>query len=182
MKLHIDAARGGNEMKYVGLVREERLPEIRAALESQIYEWWDGSADAPPKERPPVRVAELDAESIGLSILAMRAGKPIFPLEVILKRFPDDAEERKKVNELRTAFEAEYGAEAVQTGSAAQPNPGAARASALCDYSIDEGLTPLDTTRHVDLASVPCADFAEQRHGSSVYYDVDSSNFSARLV
>lgn len=66
-----------------------------------------------------------------------------------------NAEERKKVNELRTAFEAEYGAEAVQTGSAAQPNPGAARASALCDYSIDEGLTPLDTTRHVALLQCP---------------------------
>ena len=49
MKLHIDAARGGNEMKYVGLVREEGLPEIRA-----VYEGWDGSPDAPPKERPPV--------------------------------------------------------------------------------------------------------------------------------
>lgn len=122
MKLHIDAARGGNEMKYVGLVREDRLQEIRAALESQIYDWWDDSPDAPAKERPPVRVAPLDAESVGLTILAMRAGKPIFPMEVILQRFPEGAEERKKINALRTAFETEYGAEGVQTGSVAQPN------------------------------------------------------------
>ena len=27
--------------KYVGLVREEKVSELRSALESQVYNWWE---------------------------------------------------------------------------------------------------------------------------------------------
>ena len=41
LKTLLDTAATGHKMEYVGLIREEKLPDIRSALESQVYDSWE---------------------------------------------------------------------------------------------------------------------------------------------
>lgn len=41
LKTLLDPAATGHQMQYVGLVREEKLGDIRTALESQVYDSWE---------------------------------------------------------------------------------------------------------------------------------------------
>ena len=37
----LDAPNSGTSFKYVGMVREDKVSEIRSAIESQVYEKWE---------------------------------------------------------------------------------------------------------------------------------------------
>lgn len=37
----LDAPNSGTSFKYVGMVREDKVPEIRSAIESLVYEKWE---------------------------------------------------------------------------------------------------------------------------------------------
>ena len=45
LKTLLDPAATGQKMQYVGLIREEKLPDIRTALESQVYDSWETCAN-----------------------------------------------------------------------------------------------------------------------------------------
>lgn len=150
-------------MVYVGLLRDHQMSEVRAALESEVYKHWDQSSEAPPKERPATTTAPLSQSGLGLELLAVSNNRPVFPLDMILQRFPQDAAERATVTKLKQEFDAEFGGGGPAASHAASEAAGPIRASGVCDFSIDEGLCPLDLSRDVDLAATPLADFQEKR-------------------
>ena len=41
MEKLLDAPNSGTSFKYVGMVREDKVPEIRSSIESQVYEKWE---------------------------------------------------------------------------------------------------------------------------------------------
>lgn len=94
----------------------------------------------------------------------MTRGKPVFPLTVLMNRFNDGSGEQNAIKEMKKAFETEFGGAEVGAtgGGGGLPN---LRASATCDYTVDEGLRPLDVSRCVDLACKPIAEFTVERLG-----------------
>ncbi|CAK9097688.1 FO synthase subunit 1, partial [Durusdinium trenchii] len=117
-------AKDGDSKKfvYVGFVRDEKITDLRAALESQVYESWEAC---------PVQ-------------------------------FNEGSEERAEIAALQAEFEKEFGG----TSPGSTKGGDAHRASALCDFSIDEGLRPLDCKRVVDLPAKPISDFSDERLGA----------------
>ncbi|CAK9115980.1 unnamed protein product, partial [Durusdinium trenchii] len=138
----------GENLKYMAFVREENEKDLRLALESQIYDHWDASRDAPPKQRPQPASEEKD---FTLEILAMQSGKPVFPEQVLTDRFADSSEYKKEVLKLKKIFEDKYGAPAAGAGPPTVDS-GPCRVSGQCDFSIDDGLSPVDTSRTVSLS------------------------------
>ncbi|CAK9076028.1 unnamed protein product [Durusdinium trenchii] len=161
------AARSKVAMQYVGLVKEDKLTELRSTLESRIYDHWetclyDNNADSPPKERPPTSTAAPTAETMGLSLVALTRGKPTFPLSVLLGRFQNDSPEQEEVKQLQKQFLEEFGEAGDPTARTTTPS----RAHGVCDYTVDEGLKPLDTSRTVNLTAIPVASFTGERLGA----------------
>ena len=115
---------------------------------------------SPPAERPPSTTADPSAETMGLKIIAVSRGKPVFPTSVMMDRFEAGSFEQNEVQKLKEAFEAEFGAENANQSS----NPATTtRANAPCDYSVDEGLRPLDTARTVELRCLPLSQLTDDR-------------------
>ena len=112
---------------------------------------------APPKERPPTTTADPTAESLGLQLIALVRGKPVFPLAVLQGRFSEGSFEQAEIIALQKEFEDQFG----QTSAAA---PGRVnRTDAQCDYTIDEGLRPLDCTRVASLRSIPISELTAEK-------------------
>ena len=112
---------------------------------------------APPKERPPTTTAEPTAEALGLRLIPLVRGKPVFPLSVLQGRFSEGSFEQAEIVALQKDFEDEFG-----QGSGAAPGRDN-RTAALCDYTIDEGLRPLDCTRVASLVSKPISELTGER-------------------
>ncbi|CAK9097476.1 FO synthase subunit 1 [Durusdinium trenchii] len=139
--------------KYVGLVREEK----------------DSNLDvAPPKERPPSSTAAPTAETLGLSIIPMVKGKPSFPTSVLLNRFSEGSVEQDAIKEMEKAFHAEFGEvpSSRTTDKSASGDGDGHRSCQVCDYSVDEGLKPLDCSRRATLPTKPVAEFTQERLGA----------------
>ena len=130
---------------------------------------------APPKERPPTSTAVPTSEALGLSLVLLKNGKPLFPLSVLQARFNEGSEERAEIAALQAEFEKEFGG----TSPGSTKGGDAHRASALCDFSIDEGLRPLDCKRVVDLPAKPISDFSDERPvGRNVFpFVIDANGF-----
>lgn len=116
----------------------------------------DADSASPPKERPASSAAVLSAADLGLQVVAMSRGKPIFPAEVLLRRFEDPSAEAEEVRSLQKAFEQEFGDASTDNSDR---NAGAARTNASCDYSVDEGLRPVNVERQVNLQCTPISEF-----------------------
>ena len=107
----------------------------------------------------------MTAETLGLKIIPINRGKPVFPLTILMNRFSDGSDEQDQIKEMKKTFETEFGeADAGATGGGVPQN---VRASATCDYSVDEGLRPLDISRCVDLACKPIAEFTAEAWANS---------------
>ena len=126
---------------------------------NHVYPCEDNNADSPPKERPPTSTAAPTAETMGLSLVALTRGKPTFPLSVLLGRFQNDSPEQEEVKQLQKQFLEEFGEAGDPTARTTTPS----RAHGVCDYTVDEGLKPLDTSRTVNLTAIPVASFTGER-------------------
>ena len=144
---------------------------------------------SPPAERPPSTTADPSAETMGLKIIAVSRGKPVFPTSVMMDRFEAGSFEQNEVQKLKEAFEAEFGAENANQSS----NPATTtRANAPCDYSVDEGLRPLDTARTVELRCLPLSQLTDDRlvpveSGASFFFSLGHHSlfhllFSCRVL
>ena len=126
--------------------------------------FWNQDADrnlSPPPERPPSTTPAATVESLGLKLIAVKRGKPVFPSSVLSAKFEGGSDEHEEVLKLKAAFEAEFGAEdTAQVSAATEP-----RTNAACDFTVDEGLQPLDITRTVELRCLPVAQMTEERRG-----------------
>ena len=116
----------------------------------------DADPTSPPKERPASTTTDFSAADLGLQVVAMSRGKPMFPLDVLLQRFQDPSPEADEIKSMRQAFEEEFG----DSTNNSEQSTGIARANASCDYSVDEGLRPLNVERQVNLQCTLITDFA----------------------
>ena len=63
-------------------MKEKHYADLRAAFESEIYKHWDEDATlSPPKTRPPSTTSQPSEQVLGLELLAMENGHPVFPSE-----------------------------------------------------------------------------------------------------
>lgn len=153
--------------RYIGFIRKQdgagsNLPfqEIVKALRSTVYEFWDGSPHAPPKQRPQDADGGLN-QPPELQVLAFQNGHPVWP-EVLNDRFPEGTSERKALTEKRDEFLSKFPV----TPESRTTTPGAApRAGGLCDFTIDNGASPADVSKQVSFPAVSESDFSVERSG-----------------
>lgn len=152
----------GAEYHYYGIVPTDRLADVRSHFLSEIYNHWDNDqALSPPKQRPPTTTRSLEANSLGLELVAMSQQHPIFPLDVLLRRFPAGSPEQDEVKKMKADFEAEF--EPHQPTSATPVTASAGqtrRASGNCDFSLT---SPLDFSRYVELNCKPITEAPTDR-------------------
>ena len=88
---------------------------------------------------------------------------PVWP-SVLDTRFPEGTEEFTELMKQKKAFHEKYPVQARSTTTSSQA-VGVAhpRAGGQCDYSLDGGTAPLDTTRELDLLAVSDGDFTVNR-------------------
>ena len=117
-------------------------------MRSQVWAFWDESRDAPAKTRPPP-AAQAQASAPSLEILAWDSGRPVWP-SVLDTRFPEGTEEFTELMKQKKAFHEKYPVQARSTTTSSQA-VGVAhpRAGGQCDYSLDGGTAPLDTTSRI---------------------------------
>eukprot|EP00438_Fugacium_kawagutii_P019790 Skav228872 [mRNA] locus=scaffold816:387783:402586:+ [translate_table: standard] len=140
---------------YCGIVAADRFTEIQTAVQSQCYEKWDASPDAPSPSRP---VEAAQPREISLDILAFNSGldKPVWP-QTLDQKFLDGPE-KVALKELKDAFEAEFGRAMPEQPRA----PTTTRVSGSCDFAFD-GKMPLDVDRIIDPAFVPADQMSADR-------------------
>lgn len=150
-------------LRYFGFHLDQAgtLKTMLKDMRSQVWAAWDGSTDAPPKTRPAAGEERTSAPT--LEILAWEAGRPVWP-SVLDTRFPDDTEECREILNQKKAFHEKYPVQARSTTTSSQAAAAVhPRAGGHCDYSLDGGAVPLDTTRELDLLAVKDADFTVNR-------------------
>ncbi len=157
LKTFLDGS--AHPVHYIGLVKEKHFADLRTAFESEIYNHWDDDTNlSPPKQRPPTTTRQLDQQSLGLELIALHGGHPVFPADVIIAKFRSGSPEQEAVKELQATFEAIFPPRR-ESRSRSTPTVGATgRATGQCDFSIENGEEPLDVTRVLDVACVPIAE------------------------
>lgn len=158
LKTFLDGS--SHPVHYIGLVKEKHFTDLRTAFESEIYNHWDNDTNlSPPKQRPPTATTrELDQQGLGLELIAMHGGHPVFPADVIMGKFRAGSPEQEGVKELQTKFEELYPPRNTSRSRPAATVQGANRATGHCDFSIENGEVPLDVTRILDVECVPIAE------------------------
>ena len=142
---------------------EKHYADLRAAFESEIYKHWDEDATlSPPKTRPPSTTSQPSEQVLGLELLAMENGHPVFPSEVLLSKFKEGSPEQEEVKKMEKTFRDLYAAAPGRRNSAGG-QPQGNRASGQCDFSIDGGQQPIDVGRDLDLPCVPVDEVPTQR-------------------
>ena len=144
-------------VRYIGFVRADDLKDAAASIRHKVYQHWDGSSESPPQSRP----AETTGTSAPpLQILAWQDGRPIFPNSLV-SRFDADSLENQQILQKKAELEQLFPAPAAGDPVTTPGQPG--RASGTCDFSVDNGLQPLDTQRDVSLVTVTEEQFTDER-------------------
>ena len=156
----LSANRHDSPIEYIGLVLQSNFLAVNAALRSKIYQFWDESAESPPKRRPQEAVNQ---GSISLEVLGFSDGNPFFPTALV-EKFAEGSEEYEIMLKKKTAFELKYPPPAPsRAGGPARPV--SVRVGGLCDYSVAGGEKPLDFERLIDLPFINSGEFADGRWG-----------------
>ena len=151
-------------LRYFGFHLDQlvTLKAMSKDMRSEVWAFWDQSTHAPPKTRP-ASPADERRSTPNLEILAWEDGRPVWPV-ILDTRFPEGTEECHKIMEQKKAFLEKYPPVRTTTAtsrtSGVQSDP---RAGGQCDYTLDGGNVPLDTTRELDLLAVTDADFTVNR-------------------
>ena len=144
---------------YLGFVRKEFYAKIHESISSTLYEYWDSSEISGPKQRP--RESNTSAP-FGFKLLAVNShGQVVWP-DSIEGAFPQGSKEIEIIQKKKAAFleMCPNAPRQDQPTSTSQP-----RTSSTPDSSIEDGATPIDPTRMVDLARIPAAEFTAERSG-----------------
>lgn len=150
----------------MGLIREKYHAELRAAFESEIYQNWDNDTSlSPPRTRPPTTTRPVDPQSLGLELIAMDNGSPLFPLEVLLGRFRSGSVEQDEVKKLQQKFEEMFPPDQNQRSRRTSSSTGANRASGQCDFSVDGGRQPVNVWQDLEISCVPIDEVPGERQG-----------------
>jgi len=106
-----------------------------AFLEDAVYQWWDGSSEAPPKQRPKEAIP-----SPSLSVLTWNGSAPGFGSS-LMQKFPPDSQEYADLQIFIENVKKMYPSTVVgdPRSSVVEGNVGTVRAAGKPDYSIDGG-------------------------------------------
>lgn len=154
------ALRGdGRLVRYIGFLQAKQFNQTATAIRHSVYQHWDDSRVAPPKQRP---ADETESDTVPtLEILGWSQDRPHWPPTSLFEsKFEAGSAEMKAITEKKAAFEAAFPPAPAPT-SAGPAEVG--RAGGLCDYTIDQ--RPLSLDRDVSLAVVADADMREGRRG-----------------
>lgn len=145
---------------YGGLFSAEQK-DAQLAIEGMVYNWWDGSSNAPARSRP----QEAKPDPV-FQLLSWSNGACIFP-EAVQNKFPSGSVQHQGVMALKEKMkeicpQLVDGSRKGASGSA--PVTGLKpRAGGRPDYAIEGGTEPLDWQREVDLVTIPAASFSEPK-------------------
>ena len=140
--------------KYFGMFRKEQSDVIQT-LGSVVYNHWDDSPDAPPKQRP---AAAARAEPT-LQVLQLRNRGLVFT-DSLMAKFPVGSAQHIKLVKLKESIERDSAlsvAAAVDAPVPATQRGNPVRATGRPDWSIDGGLRPLDLEKVIQLETTPTA-------------------------
>lgn len=151
-----------------------KVQDSRAAFSSKIYQEWDKDTSlSPAKTRPPSQMVEVpSSQALGLQLVAMDGGQPVFPLQTLVRRFAEGSPEIEAVKLMKATFDKTF-PEAARAALKASSktgagSPGPNRAQGSCDYTVDGGAEPLDPSRVLDLRYQPMAEFTAEKLGTLV--------------
>ena len=147
-------------VRYVGFLRQEQFADLNPFVSSAIFKHWDASPNSPPRSRP-AESAPAAAPALNLKVLCFQDGAPIWP-DGILSRFPSETEENQQILALHKKFSEEFPARVAGTRDVQN------RIQGGCDYAIEGGARPPDTTRVVELRSIPMSDFNVERRRAAI--------------
>ena len=142
-------------VRYFGVHFE--MKDVKLAIEKDVYTHWDQNPASPPMQRTRERLPDPT-----LTMLQWTGEAAIFPA-TILEKFAAGTAHHNTLLQIKAEVEELYPPPPVRpasSGRGATP-----RAGGRPDYSIEGGARPLDTTREVDLAKIPQAEFQEERPG-----------------
>ena len=146
----------GRPVHYFGLLTTEH-EATSAHIRSMVYTAWDNDENLSPSKTR-LRPEEQASDHPPLDLLAWSNDGPFFP-QGLLDRFPQGTDEHLKLQQLKTEFQQRFGGQ-----QEARPRQGAgggaSRAGGFCDFTVDNGMQPLETTREIELPHVAAADFA----------------------
>ena len=109
------------------------------------------------------------SQSLGLQLLAMEGGQPVFPFQTLSRRFTEGSQEIEAVKLMKATFDQTFPAAAKAASKApSKSGVGPDRAQGSCDYTVDGGAEPLDPSRLLDLPYQPLAEFAAEKLGTLV--------------
>lgn len=135
------------------------------SIQQTVYDFWDGSSEAPDKRR--VRDAVPDPE---LEVMTWRNGSCSFP-DALFNKFTPGTKSHSGLQDLKDRALAGLPEDLRVPASlapATASNPGASlpplRAGGKPDFSIEGGKRPRDWTQEVDLAIINARDFSEPRY------------------
>lgn len=144
-------------VRYMGFVPAQNMKDVTASIRHKVYQQWDASSESPPQSRP-AETTETTAPP--LQVLAFQNGRPVFP-NSLLSRFDADSREHQQILEKKVELELLFPPPAAGDPVATAGQPG--RASGNCDFSVDNGLQPLDPQRDVSLVTVTEDQFTDAR-------------------
>lgn len=106
-----------------------------AFLEDTVYQWWDGSSEAPSKQRPKVALPRPS-----LSVLTWNGSAPGFASS-LLQKFPEGSPEHADLMVFIDNVKKMYPSTVVgdPRSSVVGGNVGTVRAAGKPDYSIEGG-------------------------------------------
>lgn len=152
----MDGSRASPHLYYVGCMRPEHS-DVKIAMEEMVYNEWDRSPSAPPKTRP----VEPQAEP-NLVLLNWCNNMPSFP-DMILQKFPESSASYLEMLELKKMLVDEFGEAPSRSSSVTTSRNTVRRAVGRPDFTIEDGLQPLDVTRALTLDFVPVTTFNAER-------------------
>lgn len=140
------------QIRYFGLARSHQA-DVSQMVIDQVYEHWDESSEAPPKQRPRDGAEELPV----LDVLTWHNGTPHFP-PALLEKFPEGSQEREEITKLKATIQQQWPSkDGGGNGPASATKPRVAGSVTFLEGEC------LDLTRVVDLKKVPYDEFNEEQ-------------------
>ena len=160
---------------YYGMLRQEH-DDVKTGLGTLLYNFWDSSSRAPPKQR-----AREPEEAPSLQALGWHNGEAKFP-DALVNRFPADSFERERLLKLQANLEetfvssvpsaavvAEVGSGRSQGALVRSGSTQSVRAIGRPDWTIEDGQPPLALDQEIRLEHVPAASFGVSRPAAVIF-------------
>ena len=146
---------------YYGILNKNQKTVV-SALETQVFQHWDGLESSPPRSRPQTEESSVAID--GLSLLSCdSSGRPGWP-DHVMEKFREDSHCRALLQKMKDDFMNEFKSRMPESVTPSRTVP---RVTGSPDFSVDGGGEPLDVNRQVDLEKVD-PPVAEKRPGELV--------------